>query len=390
MQTPKPKRRVAYTAISRSQHAYGGLRGMLDYKERNPHWQLVCDPFDPFIQFPQLNLDALDGVIGFFHERSWADAINAAGVPAVNISNRFSDLPLPLITNDDEAVGRLGAEHLLERGFVNLGFFSISNDWLVHRRYAGFKNSVKRRGTRECFVFEFDTNQTITDPIIDQWLHSLPKPIGILASMDTAARQLIRRATEIGLKVPDDVAVLGVNNERWMVHIESVSMSSIELNERRVGFLAAELLDALMDGKPRPPKPVFVPPLGVVMRGSTEIVIAEDPVVAKALKFISERCGDGIGVEDVLDELRISRRNFELKLKRAIGQSPRMAIFRAQIERAKKLLLTSNAPMHRISEQCGFEYEPRFYVVFKRLTGTTPGEYRRRYRFNEAESSDEE
>lgn len=381
----RKRRRVAYMAGTRAEYVYGGLRGMLDYKDHSANWQVVSQTLEPFVPFTQLDLTAIDGVIGFFHERAWAEAVIRAGVPAVNISTRLEDIPLPRISNDDEAVGRMGGEHLLERGFVNHAFFTLSDDWLVRRRCEGFKRHVEKKTGRPCHVFHADPLVMPREQAVDEWLLSLPKPIAVFGSIDPAARLVIRRAAELGMKVPDEVAVLGVNNERWMVYMESIAMSSIELNERRIGYLAAQLLDELMEGKPAPAQPKWIPPIGVVTRRSTDTVIAEDPVVGRALKFINDHCGEGISVEDVLDEVRISRRGFELRLKRSIGHSPKMAIFRAQVERAKKMLLSSDAPMHRIAEQCGFEYEPRFYVVFRRLTGTTPGEYRRRYRVADAE-----
>lgn len=385
MAKEKSRRRVAYMAGTRAEYVYGALRGMLDYKERSTNWQLVSQLLEPFVPFPQLDLKAIDGVIGFFQERQWADAVIASGIPAVNISSRLEDVALPRVSNDDQAVGRMAAEHLLERGFVNLAFFSFNADWLGERRCEGFRRLATEKAGRECHVFPVKADRMPDDKAIDQWLLGLPKPVGVMGAIDPAARLIIRRATELGLRVPGDVAVIGVNNERWMVHMESVSMSSIELNERQIGFLAASMLDEMMEGKTPSRSARWIPPINVVTRGSTDIVIAEDPIVGKALKFISDHCGDGISVEDVLDELRISRRNFELRLKRAIGHSPKMAIFRAQIERAKKMLLDANAPMHRIAASCGFEYEPRFYVVFRKLTGTTPGEYRRRYRFTDSE-----
>jgi len=371
-------RLVAFTSRASVEFFYEGIRGVLDFAERSDRWQLVGRRADLRLPFDEIDLSAIDGVIGFFHERQWAEAVIAAGVPAVNLSNRYEDLPLPRVSNDDQAIGRLGATHLLERGFVHYGFVGPLVTWYAQQRCAGFRSVIEQDAGRACHVLSFQANHPALRDLIAKWIEPLPKPIGIMAATDQEGRLLMDHVQALGLRVPADVAVLGVDNRRWLTQLARISMSSVELDQRQIGYRAAQLLDGLMDGElPTPPQ--SIPPLGVVTRRSTEIIVAQDPIVAKAMAYIRDHCDSRLGVEDVLDQLDVSRKTFELHLKRATGLTPRLAITRAKVDRAKQLLASTDQPIGQIAEQCGFDRPPRFFRVFKRETGLTPGQYRRRF-----------
>lgn len=377
MAPKSPRRRVSFTGRQITDLAYRGLRGVIDYAQKVGGWQIVGLNTGPFVPYDQLDLSSVDGVLGYLQDWPWANALHRAGKPAVNLSNLFPEMDFPRVASDDMGVGRLGARHLLERGFASLGFCGLFQEGFTRMRYEGFGQLTQEDTGRRCDVLDVDLADPNARQKINQWLLALPKPVGVMAANDLVGRQIIDNALQLGLRVPGDVAVLGVDNERWLTQLSSVPMSSIELDARQIGYRAAKLLDDLMNG--RPPTPTqWIPPTGVVTRRSTDIIVAEDPVVAKALRMIRDRCGAGIKVDDLLDELDVSRRTLELRLRRAIGQTPQEAIYRAQIERAKKLL-ASQATMREIANACGFDHEQRLYLVFKRETGMTPGQYRRRF-----------
>ncbi|MDT8390994.1 MAG: DNA-binding transcriptional regulator [Lentisphaeria bacterium] len=352
--------------------------GVVAYKRGAAHWQLVGSAERPMLTESEVDLKAIDGLIGFFNKPQWGDTLREAGVTAVNISSKVEDLPLPRVGSDDEAVGRMGGEHLLACGFAHFGFFDVDRGWFALRRLAGFADVVEGQAGRTCHVFPAIGPTSDLSAVIGRWLAALPKPAGVMAASDFLGRALIQQALALGFRVPDDVAVLGVNNDSWLTELATVPMSSIELNAKDIGYEAAKMLDGLMAGEVHQ-RALWIPPVGVVPRQSTDIVIADDPVVGPALAYIRDHCHKGIRVEDVANVVHVSRRTLEARLKRALGYTPQVAIQRARVNRARKMLIETDATMSRIAVDCGFGCESRFFIVFKRETGMTPGQYRRQY-----------
>jgi LacI family transcriptional regulator len=347
------------------------VQGAIDFAEHAGRWEFVGRGHRPFMPFEEIDLSSVDGVMGLLHPEM-AEAVKRAEVAAVNCSTRTADLPLPRVGNDDEAIGRVGAEHLLSRGFAQYGFIHLPGAWYADRRLGAFRQTVEGDAGRPCHVL------TLTDVHSDQlanWLAELPKPIALMAANDTTGRLAINAAVDGGFRIPEDVAVLGVDNDRWATAMSAVPLSSVAIDARQVGYRAARMLDELMAGQE--PTPVqWISPTGVVTRHSTDIVVQQDPVVVEALRLMRDRCDEALHVDDVLDHLGVSRRTLEMKLKAAIGQTPQTAIYRARIERSKKLLVESDLALGEIARACGFVRQERFSVVFKRLIGLTPGRYR--------------
>lgn len=380
----KQPRRVALAVGYPSGFEDEIVQGTLDYAEHSANWVFAGDGHRPFLPFHQIDLAAVDGIIGLLSAPPWVEAVHRAGVCAVNTSTRLKDTGLPLVANDDVAIGELAARNMLALSLPNYGYASVSRSWFGQRRFEGFQQVVLHATHQPLHTLFNDdaTNAQDLPHMLQRWLNTLPLPIGILAENDTLALNIIRTAHQIGLRVPRDLAVLGVDNDRWANALSPVRLSSIKLDARRIGLEAARLLDQIMAGRnPTAAAPTrWISPLQVVARASTDIVVQEEPTVARALQFMREHCADGITVEDVLDELRISRRNLEIKLKRAIGQTPQVAIQHAQIDHAKAMLLETTLNIEEISYRCGFARPERLSRVFKRITGMTPGEYRLQHR----------
>lgn len=365
--------------------SYGNFLGVIDYLEHTDHIQLVGELQRPVSTFEELDLSSLDGVIGFFRAAEHADRIIASGIKAVNFSNGFQDIAMPRVGHDDEAIGQMGATYLLKRGFVNYGFMISGGTWYSQRRLAGFLEVVEGVAGRTCHISD-ENVKTSRSESIRAWIDALPKPIAIMTANDLLGCMAIQAAVELGLRVPDDVAVMGVDNNRWLTHIAPVSMTSVEVDYRQIGYRAVKLLDDLMAGRVTDPEPIWIPPLNVVTRRSTDIIVSEDPIVSNALRYMRDHFSEGITVEDILDHLGISRRNLENRLKRATGQTPHAALCQARIERAKVLLNATDNSMASIAQACGVE-EHQFYTIFKRIEGITPGQYRRRSRSHDNSSS---
>jgi len=373
------KRRVGLHKYLQQRELDRLILGVLSYAARSDHWAFAGEPFDPYVTLGEITPGHVDGVIGLFNSAQWADGVLASGVPAVNTSNKLADQPLPRVGHDEEAIGRLGAEHLLGCGFARYGFIGWQEAWFSQRRMEAFCQTIADAG-HPCDVLQLDDyDGPAVKASVRGWLVDQPKPIAVMTYSDHIGVALIEAAQWLRLSVPEQVAVLGVNNQWFATVMTRPPMSSIEMDTKQVGYQAAKMLDALMSGE-RVTSPQWVPPVGVVERRSTQVQVDANPLVTRALSYILEHCASGIVVSDVLDHVQVSRTTLETHLKRATGQTPQNLIFRAQIDRAKRLLPTSQDNLGQIARACGFERQDHFCTVFKRLAGVTPGVFRQQQR----------
>lgn len=371
MAKPRRRKRVTLMGTLFGERHYELCRSVFDYGQNVAHWQFVGTKEPTFSMPPEWEKLNLDGIIGnFLAKDSQREAIRL-GIPTVNISNSMQNSSLPCVTHDDQAIGRMGAQHLLELGVVNFAFFGDSAGRSSTQQEEGFRIEIEQAG-RVCHVR--DGNGLEKREAITRWLAELPKPIAIMTANDYMARHTINEAVAQGLRVPEDIAVLGVNNYRWAVLMSAVAPSSIELSWYRIGQVAAQTLEGLMDGGTSPDR--YIPPLRVVQRRSTEIVASADPLVAHALQYIRDHLVEGIDVDDLLDQLEVSRRTLDNRMKDATGQSLYTAICRLRVEQAKQMLVKTDATMQRIARECGFDRQSRLNELFKRHTGMTPGQFR--------------
>jgi LacI family transcriptional regulator len=369
----RPQRRVGLLHMLTEQDRL--VQGVLDYAAHADHWQFAGHPHYPYVLVEQVDPSEIDGVIGLFHEERWLGPIVASGVTAVNTSNRLADQPLPCVGHDERAIGRLGAEHLLACGFGHFGFIGWDLAWFAAERMEAFREAIEDAG-RVCYTMTVEQYMDRGNVArVGRWLASLPKPLGVMAFADPHGAVAIEAATELGLGVPADVAVLGVGTDWRLTAMTRPPMSSIELDARQVGYRAAQMLDELMDEQ-HPPSPQRVKPIGVVPRRSTRITRHKDPCVTEAMNYIREYCAAGLTVADVVEAVDVSRTTLETRLKRATGQTPQAAIYHARIERAKNLLLLSQDNLGQIARACGFARQDHFCTVFKRIAGVTPGQFR--------------
>ena len=211
-------------------------------------------------------------------------------------------------------------------------------------------------------------------------MRSLPRPCALLAGNDRYAWHAIDACRECGISVPEEIAVLGVDNDVLLAEMARPTLSSIDLGGERIGFEAARTLDALIQGERLNTQPVELPPQGVITRHSTDVLSIEDETVAEAARFIRQRANEPIGVHDVLQHVAMSRRNLERRFRRVMRRSLLDEIRRVYPDRAAKLLRESDLDMPGVAAQAGFASQVRFSTVFREKLGTTPTAYRRRYR----------
>jgi LacI family transcriptional regulator len=181
----------------------------------------------------------------------------------------------------------------------------------------------------------------------------------------------------MGVAVPDEVAVLGVDNDEVLCDLADPPLSSIIPDTRRIGYEAASCLDRMMRGEPSPGPATVIPPLGVVTRRSTDVLAVEDRTLSRAARFIREHACEGIAVEDVLAAIPLSRSVFERRFLKVFGRTPKAEIVRMQLQRVMQLLAETDLPLKQIADRAGFEHAEYMSAAFKKRTGLTPGQYRR-------------
>jgi LacI family transcriptional regulator len=212
------------------------------------------------------------------------------------------------------------------------------------------------------------------------WLIKLPKPLAVFTWNSERGRQVIDACAAIGLRVPDDVAVLAADDDEVTCELSDPPLSAIDHGPRRIGHAAAELLDRLMRGAAPPAEPVLFAPAGVVPRQSTDVLAVEDRDVAAALRFIQRHATEPIGVDDVVRATRLSRRMLELRFARRLGRSPAAEIRRLRVERAQRLLAGTPLTVTEIAEASGFQHAEVMNRIFRREMNTTPTLYRKQMR----------
>jgi len=374
--------------IVETSYAYGRavLRGINDYLVSHESWSVSLD-LRGLMMPPPAWLDdwAGDGVISRSSTPGMADLVSRRKLPAVDLTDVRGDLGLPRIWTDHAEVGKLAAAHLLERGFKRFGFCGfLEHEWCKLRR-DGFIAAVAGVDDRVA-LFETPWDFRVTRPLDEghqelcDWLEALPKPVGVMACNDVRGQHVLDACRRLNLAVPEEVAVIGVDDDELLCRLCDPPLSSVLPDAERIGYEAAAALDALMKGEPLGWTELVIPPAGVVTRQSTDVLAIDDPLVAAAVRLIRQRACSGLSVEDVLREVPLSRSILERRFRKHLGRSPQAEIRHVRIKRAKQLLVESDLTLDRIAALTGFEHPEYLSVVFRRETGETPGRYRARLR----------
>jgi LacI family transcriptional regulator len=218
---------------------------------------------------------------------------------------------------------------------------------------------------------------------LQKWIHDLPKPIGILASHDIQGVQLSEYCNQLQLRVPDQVAIVGVDDDDLLCELSRPSLSSVALPAERIGYHAALLLDDLLHTKRRKRESVVLQPGGVVVRESSDLQSTPDSDVSHALRFIRSQSSRPIQVSDVLAAVPVSRRGLERRFRKSLNRSIFEEINRNHVERARQMLISTNHSMAAIAEKCGFRDSRHFSILFRKFMGATPTAYRNRFRLKQ-------
>ena len=365
------------------------VRGVREYAQHHGGW-VVTTSLPPVSGPDQSALNAYtlkgwpgDGAILGVGSRAEAGAARRLGIPVVNLSGTLRKADLPRVMVDQCAIGRLAAEHFLERGLRRLAYCGTSGLWYSQQRGLGFAQRAKQAGV-PCEIFEMPGGASARTPWhrrvapLGRWLDRLPRRIGLLAMNDHLARVIVDECQRLGLDVPHDVAVIGSDNDTIVCEFCQPTLSSVSRSAWRVGYQAAALLDRLMAGKKPPSDDILIPPDGVIARQSTDVVALDDEHVADAIRFMHDHLDQAFGVDRLSRHVGISRRQLELRFRRCLDLSPHDYLCRLRIESVKGLLeQPEHLKLQKVAVDCGFSSVKHLCQVFQHRIGMTPLEYHR-------------
>lgn len=364
------------------------VSGVMAFAHQRGHWNVCLPESRSSSSLECMLAGRWDGVIVGFDDPHGPELLRLS-VPLVGVGGGYGwfrpDMKIPYVGTDNTAVAQLAADHLLERGFVHFAYCGYSPtpvNGCSQSRAQAFQDAIGRAG-HSCAVHNApntasDTWERLCGELAD-WLISLPRPLGLMACNDSRAQQILEACRTAGLRVPEDVAVVGVDNEDAVCPFTNPPLTSVDQGAQQTGYEAARLLDQWMSGEPVAAGKRSVAPVGIVARGSTEILATGDHDVAAALRFIRDHAGEPIGVDDVGSATSSTNATLRRRFKAILGRTVHDEIQRVRVERAKRLLVSTDWTFRQIARQCGFCSVQHMSTRVRQATGHTPRQYRERF-----------
>ncbi len=326
-----------------------------------------------------------DGIVVGFHDQTMGQLLRKFGVPVVDVYNWLDLKGAVRVGVDELEVGRMAATHLLQRGFKNLAIIGETSAKFSSQRRDGFIEvlhgtglSCHRIGDVAVPTVSWSVAfRTTPDKILRKWLCGLPKPLGMFAVDDDWALTMSELCRQESIRVPEDVAIIGVDNEELLCRMSRPPLSSIDTGAERIGWAAGDILSQLIDHK-GVSNPILLPPIRVVERQSTDIFAIEDTEVLTAIRFIQANAHQGISVTEVLRTVPTRRRTLEHRFRSLLGRSILDEIRRSRVTRAKALLATTDLKLSAVAQRSGFNSAIQLCRVFRQVAGETPATFRHR------------
>jgi LacI family transcriptional regulator len=379
------ERQIAVLVTPNFHYGREVLRGIADFGRECPEWRFTTDPWRLSTEGLLSRLGPCDGIIAIETRSDMPSLPLRPHVPWVAVADVHRG-PGPRVMPDNEHVGRLAAEHLLSCGMLHFAFCGYRDLWFSDKRCAGYCGTIEAAGFEvsvypSVFQSDQEENYRIEMSHIERWLRTLSRPAAVFAADDTRAASLIHVCTRIGYRVPEDFAVVGVDNDELVCDFSNPPLSSVDLNARRIGYEGAALLRKLLEHSgPTPGTPIIIEPRGIIKRQSSFVFAAEDPNIAAAFQYLREHACEGIRVRDVLRAVPVARRTLEKASRRLLGRSLLREIRRIQLERAKELLATTGMSMAEVAAKSGLAAPKYLADVFRKELRVTPTAYRREAR----------
>ncbi len=359
------------------------LRGIAKYSRIHGAWAWYSADRRNGGTLPYLSPQHATGMIACCREAKRLEEFTNTGLPSILASTHKKVTCLPSIVCNNAAIANMAAKHLVERGFRHFAFCGFSNVYWSQGRCEAFYEVIARAGF-QTHVFQrpigrgrrsWDKEQAL----IADWIKSVPKPVGLMACNDDRAIHVIKACRDSGLYVPEEVAVVGVDNDDLVCELCDPPISSVDLNTERAGYEAAELLDKWMAGEKMAKEQILIQPTQIVVRRSTTVLAIDDQVVSMALRFIRQHSKELIQVGDVVAEVGLSRRPLQKRFRRILGRSIHEEIRRTHVKEFVRMLLETNMSVSQIAFALGYPSDKHIARIFRREKGMTPLAYRREY-----------
>ncbi|MBN1805529.1 MAG: DNA-binding transcriptional regulator [Sedimentisphaerales bacterium] len=388
-----PNPRVLLLLEASREYGRGLLRGIAKYSSLYGQWTMEREiPFylnrdEPGQKVRSPSKWLADGIIA--RDSREIRRVLAASVPIPVIFASYLDEKVQNISRlltDDRAIATKGALHFLERGFRSFGYTGYDNMYWSRNRGVYFREEIERHGFQ---MHGFKQSSKKADRrwaqeqfLLADWLKALRKPCAIFCCNDDRAQQVLEACRLAALRVPENVAVLGVDNDDIICNLADPPLSSIALNLENAGFQAAQLLDHMMSGKQTESQTIVVEPRTVVTRQSSDISAIEDEDVAEAVSYIRRHCNETIQVGDVLQAVSVSRRSLYDKFKRELQCGIYTFIKNRRIEQIERLLAETDTPIFKIALELGFTSADHIAQYFRSAKGINPLQFRKQFGMN--------
>ncbi|TWT87757.1 Xylose operon regulatory protein [Stieleria varia] len=379
------QRSVALLIETSNAYARNLLSGIVSYIRSNQSWSVYLPEQHRGATPPDwLRQWRGDGLIARIETEAIARVVEKLKMPVVDVSAARHVPDIPWVETDDGSIARIAFEHLRERGFENFAFCGEPEfNWSNWREQA-FQEAVENAGHR-CDVFHSRSRYAKGYSInrererMTRWIASLPRPVAVFACYDIKAQQILDICREQKIRVPEELALLGVDNDELLCDLCTPPLSSVIPAAHQTGREAARLLDAMMGGQTVPGEPHLFEPIGIATRQSTDVLAIEDTDIANAMRFIRDHACEGINVNDILQHVPLSRRVLEKRFQEIIGRTPHQEITRRRVDRIRQLLIETDLTIGQIAKRTGYQNEEYMSVAFRRAMKVPPGQFRREH-----------
>ncbi len=376
-------KRVALLIETSRSYGRDLLRGVKRYAVEHGPWSMFAEIRD-LESSPPLWLKRWngDGILVRSGSDAIASAVKRVGVPAIELRSTRRGVGFPFVGVDNLVVGQLVAEHFLNRGFRNFAVYGLDTEHFFVTRRESFMAALTKRGFscaefRQAGKSERPSQWEQQQTKLAKWLQSLPKPTGILACTDQLGCWLLDACARAEIRVPEEMAVVGVENDETLTSLSSPPLSSVQLAGERIGYEAAAQLDRLMSDSSATCGGKLIPPISVVTRQSSDIIAVDDPLLAWALRIIRDQATQGLTVEEILRQVPISRSSLERSCRKVLGRTPNEEINHFRIARVCELLRDTDLSLDAIAARTGFQSSQYLIFLFKKFKSMTPGQYRK-------------
>lgn len=374
----QPQKHVALLIETSNEYARGLLKGIMAYTRTHRPWSIYLGEHSRLeTDFSWLADWRGDGLLARIETEEMADLVRSLRLPAVDLSASRLLPELPCVETNDRMIAEWAAEHLLSRGFKHFAYCGEPAFSWSRSRGAHFADYLEDRGF-PVFVHSavpLTSGREERDGMAS-WVRELPQPVGIMACYDNTALKLLEACRLAGVSVPEEAAVISVDNDSLLCNLSSPPLSSIQPNAIETGYQAAALLDSLMSGIPVEPVIHRIDPIEVVTRMSSDIIAVDDPYVAEAVRYIREHAYEDLKVGDLLKAIPLSRRSLDHRFQSALGRTPHEEIVAVKMKLIARLLEETDWTLPVIAEQIGYKHAEYMSVAFKKHTGLSPGVYR--------------